>query len=217
MRISFVNQKGGVGKTTLAVHIADALARLGKDVLLIDADQQRSALDWSAMRTGEPLFPVIGLPKNTIHKELAMIANGYDITIIDGPARYGDIAGSAIAASDIVFIPVQPCSYDVWASSDVIELVEKASIHREFKTAFILNRKILNSVIGREVRQALAVHPYPVLETAICNRVVFADTVGQGQTVTEAAPRSRAAREIKSLTHDIMELINDEEGSDVPK
>lgn len=213
MRIAFVNQKGGVGKTTLAVHVADALARRGTRVLLVDADQQESALEWSASRNGEPLFPVIGMAKNTIHKELSMIATGYEITIIDGPARYGDITASAIAASDIVFIPVQPSSYDVWASEDVIELIKNASVTRDLKAAFILNRKIVNSAIGRDVLKALAKYPYPVLKTAICNRVSFSDTVGDGLTVTEANPNGLAAEEINRLTTDIMEFIDDQEGS----
>lgn len=213
MKIAFVNQKGGVGKTTLAVHVADALARRGVKVLLVDADQQESALEWSAYRKGDPLFPVVGMAKNTIHKELPMIASGYEITVIDGPARYGDTTASAIAASDIVFIPVQPSSYDVWASEDVIKLIKEASVTRDFRTAFILNRKIVNSAIGRDVRKALAKYSYPVLKTAICNRVSFSDTVGDGLTVTEASPRSLAAQEIDHLTTDIMEFMDEQERS----
>ncbi len=85
MIISFLNQKGGVGKTTLAVHLATALARRGARVLMVDADPQGSGLDWSASRTGDPLFPVIGLPKPTIHRELPTIAADYAHVVIDGP------------------------------------------------------------------------------------------------------------------------------------
>ena len=87
MKIGFLNQKGGVGKTTLAVNVADAMARQNKRVLLVDADQQGSALDWAAARRGDPMFAVAGLPRASIHKELPALAKGYDMVIIDGPPR----------------------------------------------------------------------------------------------------------------------------------
>jgi chromosome partitioning protein len=89
MIVGFLNQKGGVGKTTLAVHVADVLARRGKKVLVVDADPQGSALDWAAARRGTPLFPVAGLPKASIHKELPGLARGYDLVVIDGPPSVG--------------------------------------------------------------------------------------------------------------------------------
>jgi chromosome partitioning protein len=67
---SFLNQKGGVGKTTLAVHVADAFVRQGKRTLLIDADPQGSALDWAASREAESPFSIVGFPKASLHKEL---------------------------------------------------------------------------------------------------------------------------------------------------
>ena len=100
MIIGLLNQKGGVGKTTLSVHLAAAFAQMGKRTLMVDADPQGSALDWSASRTTEPLFPVIGLPKATIHRELKSLALDYDAVVIDGPPRSYDIARSAIAQYD---------------------------------------------------------------------------------------------------------------------
>ena len=95
MIISFLNQKGGVGKTTLAVHVATALAMDGHRVLLVDGDPQGSALDWSASREIDALFPVVGIPKPTIHKELPKLAANYDFVVIDGAPRVYDVAREA--------------------------------------------------------------------------------------------------------------------------
>lgn len=116
MIISILNQKGGVGKTTLSIHISSTLALAGKKVLLIDADVQRSALDWASSRNSDPIFSVVGISTNTIHKEIQLLKQNYDFIIIDGPPRVYDVVRSAIAASDVIIIPVQPSPYDVWSA-----------------------------------------------------------------------------------------------------
>jgi chromosome partitioning protein len=206
--IAILNQKGGVGKTTLAVHIATALARKKRKVLLLDADPQGSALDWAAARRNEPLFPVVGLPKASIHKELPALAADYEIVIIDGPPRVYDVAKSACGASDLVLIPVQPSPYDVWAAKEIIDLLAEAEIHKpNLRRAFVINRKIVNTAIGRDVIEALSEYPTPVLKTAVCQRVSFAETAAQGLTVFEN-PTSIAAQEITQLAEEVEAMLS---------
>jgi chromosome partitioning protein len=208
MKIGLLNQKGGVGKTTLAVHIADAIARTKKSVLLIDADPQGSALDWAAARSGAPLFPVAGLPKASIHKELPSLAKGYDVVIIDEPPRVYDVARSAIMASDLVLIPVQPSPYDVWAAKEIVDLIHEATVYKPaLRAAFVINRKIVNTALGRDVSEALSDYPLPLMDTAICQRVALAESAAQGQTVFETAPDNPAAAEIRTLTKEIMGMM----------
>ena len=153
--LAFLNQKGGVGKTTLATNIATALAQQGHKVLFIDADQQGSALDWSAARKGDLLFPVVGLPKDTLHREMPTLGLSYDWVIIDGPPRVYNVAKSAIAAADIVIIPVQPSPYDVWAAKEIVDLItEVRVIKADLKAVFAVNRKIVGTAIGLALRLA---------------------------------------------------------------
>ena len=205
--IAVYSLKGGVGKTTLAVHIATALALRGERTLMVDADPQGSALDWSASRTGEALFPVVGLPKPSIHRELDALAVDYRHVVIDGAPRVYDVARSAILASELVVIPVQPSPYDVWAAKEIVDLVGEASAFNEkLKTVFAINRKIVNTAIGRDVIEALSEYPVPVIKSQVCQRVSFAESAAQGQTVLETDPKGAASQEIAALVSEILEL-----------
>lgn len=212
MICALLNQKGGVGKTTLAIHIAAALAKKGRSVLLVDADPQGSALDWAATRQGNPLFPVIGLPKNNLHKEIPAHAAKYDDIVIDGPPRVNELARAAILASDVVLIPVQPSPYDVWAAKDIVDLLREAAVFKENQICrFVINRKIVNTAIGRDVAEALGSYNIPVLAASVAQRVVFAESAGQGSTVLEIDSTGSAAHEINDLINEILSVATHED------
>ncbi len=202
--IALLNQKGGVGKTTLATNLAASFALSGDRVLYIDSDPQGSGLDWSAARKAKPLFNVVGLPKSTIHRDLPTLALPYQWVFIDGPPRVYDVARSAIMSADLVLIPVQPSPYDVWSAKEIVDLINEASIMKpNLKAAFVVNRKIVNTAIGRDVTEALAGFTLPVLKAAISQRVGFAESAGQGLTVLETDPQGSAAKEIRALVSEI--------------
>jgi chromosome partitioning protein len=205
--IALLNQKGGVGKTTLSVHLAAALAEHSK-VLVIDADPQGSALDWSAQRGEKALFNVVGLPKPIIHREIAALAGGYDWTIIDGPPRMDELAKSAIGAADIVLIPVQPSPFDVWAAEDIIKIVKDFEIHKpQLETRFVINRLFPNTKLGAEIMDILSGFQIPVMNTVIHNRTEYAKAARVGQTALETDPHGPAAREVRALADETTAIL----------
>jgi chromosome partitioning protein len=208
MIISLLNQKGGVGKTTLTVSIAVNLAKKGYKVLLVDSDPQGSALNWSANREDETPFSIMAMPKAILHKELPKFEDDYDIILIDGPPSVFNVTRSAVMVSDLVLIPVQPSPYDIWAVEPIVELVKDSTLFDENKQAFfIINRKIVNTAIGREVVKVLQEFDLPVMKSHICQRVSFAESAGAGQTITETEPKSTAGKEIEKLTNEILKII----------
>ena len=209
MIIAFLNQKGGSGKTTLAINVAGCLTKKKKRLLFIDADPQGSALDWSEYRENKALFSVVGLPKATIHREIENLSQGYDHVIIDGPPRIHDVVKSIVAASDIIVIPIQPSPYDIWSAENVLKIIEEASVfNTNLKTVFVINRKIANTAIGRDAKEALAQFSIPVLNTQITQRVIFAESASSGKVVFEVDKNSPAVKEIVALTNEIMRLKN---------
>ena len=213
MVISFLNQKGGVGKTTLSINIATALALKKLKILLIDADPQNSSLDWAATRKKDGIFTVVSITKPIIHKEVKRLKRDYDHIIIDGPPRIYDVAKSAIVSSDLVIMPVQPSPYDVWAASEVVNLIKEVSGPlegiKDIKCAFVINRKIVNTAVGRDVTQALKHYEMDVLESHICQRVAYVETAATGSTVIEDLGRDAvSSKEISRLTEEILEKYN---------
>ena len=207
MIIALLNQKGGVGKTTLALHLAGHWARQAKRVILVDADPQGSALDWSEQRAKEGLprlFGVIGLARDTLHQEALELARDARHLIIDGPPRIAGLMRSALLAADVVLIPAQPSPFDGWASGEMLKLIAEARIFRpQLIARFVLNRCGARTLIARDTAELLADHDPPALGATVGQRVSFADAARSGRLVSELDCGGLAAREIAALAAEI--------------
>lgn len=206
--IAFVNQKGGVGKTTLAIHTAWELARAGGNVLLVDADPQGSTSDWASLREATP-FGTVSCARTNLDEEVDRLRASFRWIVIDGPPRQNDIARACLVAADLVVVPVEPSVFSAYAAEDTFTQFEDARAFRpDLAICQVINRKIPNSVLGREWRTVAqpasrraedAARPPKVLQAEITMRVEFARAAGQGQVVQESATGSAAAAEVRAL------------------
>ncbi len=153
------------------------------------------------------LFGVIGLPRETLHREAPDIARRADHVVIDGPPRVAALMRSALLAADLVLIPVQPSPFDGWASAEMLALLQEARIYRpQLVARFVLNRCGARTVIARETAETLADHDPPVLAAPIGQRVAFADTAQSGRLVFEIDEDSPATREIAAIGAEVGRL-----------
>jgi chromosome partitioning protein len=209
--ISFLNQKGGVGKSTLSINVAACLGILKQKVLLIDADKQGTASTWASLR-GESGFEAVSMSRENMARDAMRLAAGYDFTIIDGPPQAETISRSCIVASDLVVVPIEPGGASRWSSELTIrQLQEAQELKPSLKCGFVISRKIGGTILGRETRALAADGGIAIFETEIEQRIAYAEALTMGKTIFEWADGSAAAREIQSLTHELLDVFNEQD------
>jgi len=207
MIISILNQKGGTGKTTLAVNIAREYTKRTMKTLLVDSDSQGSALRWHEESGGE-LIDLTCLPVTTLDKDVIKFKDRYERIIIDGIPRVSPLTVCAIKAADVVLIPVQPSPYDVWATEDLVRLIkERIEITEgKLKAAFVICRRIAGTILGREINHQLFDSGLPVFAHGTFQRQEYAKSVQEGRTVCEEM--TEATKEIVAIVNELEDFYH---------
>lgn len=201
MIITVGNTKGGVGKTTLAVNIAIARALAGRDVWLIDADRQGTAQTAISIRADAGQAPGIACASYpdgpTLRAQVTQQRDKFQDIIIDAGGRDSTALRAALVLSDMIVVPFQPRSYDVWALNDIAALVDEArSVRDGLRAGAVLNCADPGeaSTDNTEAAQAVADVPqFEYLPTPIRRRKSFANAAGAGLSVLEHRPHDKKA------------------------
>lgn len=206
--ITIAQQKGGAGKTTVAVHLAVALAQKGNRVAILDIDPQGSLSHWHEIRekrygegyTGVTCIAVSGW---RVGSEVSRMKKQSDFIIIDSPPHTETEARTAIRAADLILIPVQPSPTDLWATKPTLELAKAEKV----PVKVLLNRVPANSKLAAKIAEELDC----LAETTLGNRVLFASSIMEGRAATEVDPNSVAANEIKNLVKEVLKQFKSDE------
>ena len=205
--LAVLNQKGGVGKTTLSTNLAAAAHLAGHRTLLLDLDPQSSSMDWYQARAdGSCLdgLAVAKFDKPLVRPKFAPLVSRYDVAVLDGPARLGKLTLSAAVAADAVLIPMQPAYLDLWASDATLDVLFEADAVREqlglrpVRRWFVLNQVKPGTRVATLAKTALA-GMGDLLDQVVHHRTGFVLAIGRGESVLTMEPSSRAAAEIRTL------------------
>lgn len=202
--------KGGVGKTTLALNIAIARALAGRDVWLIDADRQDTASTALAIRGEAGRQPAIATAHypdgSQLRTQLRHQRGKFEDIIIDAGGRDSTALRAALVLSDLVLVPFQPRSLDVWAVADIAALIEEArALNPELQALAVLNLADPAGTDNDDAAAAVADYPaLQYLDTPIRRRKSVANAAGNGLSVLEQTPRDeKAIMELNALMQSI--------------
>lgn len=208
--VSVVALKGGVGKSTIALNLADAFHQAGHRVMVVDSDPQGTAREWAATAAAneEGSAPVVSMNGAALARDLRRVAEGWDLVIVDTPPRLGAEARAAMGVASLVLLPVSPGPSDVWALRDTLNLLTEARGFRpELPAGVVLNRVSPRTALSASLREAAEASGIPVLASVLTNRVSFPEAVAVGKGAITYAPGTSAAREIEALATEAMEML----------
>jgi chromosome partitioning protein len=210
--VAVINQKGGAGKSTIAVHLVRWLQKQKKTVLLVDADAQCSSSKWLSRLAQEIPYQVLQAPDELLD-ELPKLVESYQWVVVDGPAALSETTRAVILAADLALIPCQPTGVDLESASDTVRLVHQAQRIRrgQPKAVMFVNRAVKGTKLKDEAIEVLRLMPdVAVLDTVIHQRQIIADCYGQNATAFDLSGSTAgiARRELEQLFKKALEGLN---------
>lgn len=202
-KIAFLSQKGGSGKTTLAVHTAVAAHEAGERVVIVDTDPQKSATVWGEARNQDS--PIVATAAAAELSRVLDVANQERMTvaIVDTAPHAAPDATRIVRAVDLVVIPCRPTAFDIAAAGSAVAIVRAAGV----PAVFVLSACPFRSPEITETRSVLAEYGLPISPIEIIDRRAFARAVATGRAVTEFESDGKAAGEIRTLWNWLKEQI----------
>lgn len=206
-------EKGGTGKTTLAVNLAAVRANEGRDVLLVDTDKQGSASDWAAVRQEETScrrIPSVQVFGKQVTAQLEDLSDRYDDLLVDAGGRDSVELRAAMVVADRVFVPLQASQFDVWTLERMNELVEQAqALNPKLQAQVFINRASPHPQVHEAEEATKMLEDFEHLEfggAVIHNRIAFRRSASEGLGVTEGdSSGSKADDEIRDLYRAVFE------------
>ena len=206
--IAVVNQKGGVGKTTLATNLASALAGTGQ-VVILDADLQASATGWAGLNLQKRLSPVVrGVDARNLVREVRAAAAKSAWVIVDCPPGISRVNADAIRVADLVLVPCKARVWDLWACEDIVDAIKlRQAANRGYpRAAFVISMGRPGTRFSKSIAEALAKLDLPVLESRTTERESYAVAAATGISVLEGSDRVARAQ-IMDIHYEVKEML----------